>query len=529
MDTTSPAVRRTWGPEYLFAGLLAFFGLAFAFGIPPIQTPDEPSHFHRAYQVSEGILFTHLVGEWGGGDVPDSVLHVARRFQFLIFQRQTHTTAEPFRALWAMSLNPDERQTVPFPGASYYSFVPYLPQAIGIAAARAADGGPLQLMYAGRLANLALGVVLVFFAIRIIPIFKLVLGMIALFPIVVQQAASLNPDGSAIPVSFLFVAFVLRCAVGAKAEMGKGDVACLLALAAWLTLCKFPYGLLAFLYLGIPMARLGSRRRYLAVGAALFIVVLALAAVLTQLRHRAPDSMVPVEQGASIAGQTDFIMRHPLRYSRVLAHTVSEHAKVYLDQCSTLGWLDTPVNPLTMYFYSAFLVIVALGDRSGRLAPSRRIILSGLMVAAVCVGVIVTLCYLGGSPLRAPIVNGPQGRYFIPVALFLLLPLHQRVVQVQVDRRVLSALTGAACAGMLIVAMAAIVGRYYFPLDDQRLFSVVGVLIGGTLFALTTVIAWLCCGRTTPSQNEITVLAARVDIGDRGVLAPRLLEPARKM
>src|SRR5262245_12872287 len=74
--------RRPWGPEHVFASLLAGFGLLFAFGIPPGQGADEPSHFPRAYHVSEGHLFPVMQNnwEWGGGNLPVSVQRVVNAF-----------------------------------------------------------------------------------------------------------------------------------------------------------------------------------------------------------------------------------------------------------------------------------------------------------------------------------------------------------------------------------------------------------------------------------------------------------------
>lgn len=509
----TPTPRAGWGVEYLFAALLGFFGMIFAFAVPPIQTPDEPSHFHRAYQVSEGVLFTHPVGEWGGGEIPTSVLNVSERFNFLVFHRELHTTAEPFEVLWSMPLNPAERRPVPFPGSAYYSFVPYVPQAIGIALARAAGCGPLGLMYAGRVANLALAVMLVFLAVRAIPVFKLVLGTIALLPIAVQQVASLNPDGSAIPVAFLFSAYVLRWAIASESAMRKRDVALLLSLAAWLTLCKFPYSLLALLYLGVPVARLGTRRRWAAVGAALFLTAFGLAAALTQLKDNTPDRLVPANRGASISQQTEFIRTHPFCYARILAWTAAEHARIYLEQCSMLGWLDTPVNPMAMHCYWVFMVVVALGDRGWPRAPSGRLVGAGLAAAVLCMAVIVTSCYVVGCPIRHPIVNGPQGRYFLPVALCFLLPLYQRVLQVQVERRMLCALTGGACTAVLIVSVATIVCRYYFPPERQPLFTLPSLAAAGTQFAAVAFWAWRrYVAADAMAPNELVVIHGRVPV-----------------
>ena len=52
-----------------------------------------------------------------------------------------------------MPLNPEQRRAVPFPGASYYSFVPYVPQALGIAAGAMVTAGRRSAATDGQMAH----------------------------------------------------------------------------------------------------------------------------------------------------------------------------------------------------------------------------------------------------------------------------------------------------------------------------------------------------------------------------------------
>src|SRR5262249_55236327 len=160
--------------EYVFSGLLAVFGIIFAFGMPPCQTPDEPSHFFRAYRISEGRWKVRLRGDWAGGTVPTSVARVEEKFRELPFRPDLQANINNFTTLLSLPLEPKQRSFVHLPGSAYYSIVPYLPQGCGMALARWTGSGPLGIFYAGRLANLAVAVVLVFWAIRLTPIFPLV-------------------------------------------------------------------------------------------------------------------------------------------------------------------------------------------------------------------------------------------------------------------------------------------------------------------------------------------------------------------
>lgn len=491
---STPRARQGWGPEHVFAGLLGLFGLLFVFGMPPCQTPDEPAHFFRAYQISEGRFLPYMVGNWGGGAVPASAVRIMETFSHLAFHAERQTCLAEFAGLWHAPLDPGQRRSVPFVGSVQYSFVPYLPQALGVAVSRWTGCGPLGVFYGGRLANLACTVLCVFWAIRLTPVFKLVFGMIALVPITVHQFASYNPDASSFGAAFLLVAFFLRLAFAMRGVARRRAVAMLFGLAIWLTLCKFPYAALALLYGGVPAQRLGSRRRYLVLGAVLAALLLGTAAAETQLRKFAPGSLATPESGASIKLQFRNIRRHPLRYVRTLSASVAEHGRIYLDHLGTLGWLDTPVNPLAMQFLLGLGVVVALGDRAEGVWPTARFKIFGLLAALLCAAVIMTCIYLCGAVPGALLIIGPQGRYFVPLLVLLLLPLYSRTVRVQAPRRLLLTWAAGGSAAVLLVAVASFGRRYYLPPVTQFWTAPVSLAGAGLLFAAVT--GWArrrCC------------------------------------
>src|SRR5262249_2759011 len=139
-----------------------------------------------------------------------------------------------------------------------------------------------------------------------------------------------------------------------------------------------------------------------------------------------------------------------------------------------------------------FMVVVALGDRCPQRTPNWRIVAMGLIASAACMAVILTSCYVVGCPVRAQLIVGPQGRYFVPLIPLLMLPLYTRWLDVRIDRRMLVTLAGAACFCILLVTTACLVRRYYVPPERQPLLAMVGVGVAGGLFvAITATAHWL--------------------------------------
>jgi uncharacterized membrane protein len=474
--------------EWVIAPLVLIFGLIFVFLMPPCQAPDEAAHFLRAYHVSDGNLVPGLVDNRGGGEIPRSILQVPAAFANLPLRTNNQTSRESFSSLWSLPLAADDRQPAPFPSSSYYSFVPYIPQALGIAAARALGAGPLAIFYAGRLANLALSVCLIFWTLRLTPIAKLTFGIVALIPMTVHQLGSQSPDASAISAGFFLSALMLRAAVQPGPRLRWPAIALLFGVSAWLTLCKFPYAVVSMLYLAVPAERLGGRRRYLTVGFSLMLLVGSLAFLETQFKKFTgggiplPRSALP----ASIDGQLDFIRHDPLGYARVIAETTAEHGRIWMDQLGMLGWLDTFVNPMAMHLLFIFVLVIVLSDHAmcGIIPPLRLRLVSPLC-AILCWLVVLTAVYVCGCPVRAKLMNGIQGRYFLPFTPLLLLPLSNRMIVVQARPHVLLGLVAAMGAGVLAVAQVNTFRRYYLPPPAQVYMSPlalgIGALVAGTI------------------------------------------------
>src|SRR6516165_10403522 len=107
---TQTVARLLFAPQYLIPSLLALFGVVFALGMPPFQTPDEDSHFFRAYQVSRGRLLPRMIDGWGGGLVPSSLMRVHQTFLHLAFRPEEQTSWKEFAPYLDAPLAPEARE-----------------------------------------------------------------------------------------------------------------------------------------------------------------------------------------------------------------------------------------------------------------------------------------------------------------------------------------------------------------------------------------------------------------------------------
>src|SRR5580658_1680542 len=81
MPETSPkSIGRWFTLPRVFVALSLTFGLGMMIVTPPFETPDEPHHFMRAYQISEGHLLPRFRDNVGGDELPASIYLISQPF-----------------------------------------------------------------------------------------------------------------------------------------------------------------------------------------------------------------------------------------------------------------------------------------------------------------------------------------------------------------------------------------------------------------------------------------------------------------
>ncbi len=249
-------------PEYAFGVISLVFGMIMLIITPPFQVPDEPAHFYRSYQVSEFNLFKMK------DDIPKSLVKMVDTSSRMQFSTHEKTNRQEILSLAKIQTNTGERTHTVSPDY----IIPYIPQALGIFMGKIFGFNPFWLLYMGRLFNLLATLFLVFLAIRITPVFKWVFLLLGILPMSLYQFASLSYDAGTIGLSFLLLAFVLKLAFDKSATVTKRALVWLFTLSFLLAASKPPYFLIILTFLIIPVIRVGSLRKYIAVFSGLIIM-----------------------------------------------------------------------------------------------------------------------------------------------------------------------------------------------------------------------------------------------------------------
>ena len=451
------------GGNVLF--LWTALSLFFAISSPLFNVPDESAHFFRAFEVASG----HFLSEFR-----QDTFEVGRA---LPIRDSLMPLRESWPSFWehAGMRESEELYFCSFFNTALYSPVSYLPQAAGIALARLFTDRLVLIAYAGRLVNWLCITGMLAAALRVLPRGRAFTAFFLLLPMNLQESFSLAPDGLVTAAAVLAAALVMNLRERQQKKMGAARLALLYALAVLLAMTKIVYLPLCLLYLLIPDAAFGGRKKK--VLHAVWMAALLLALSLGWL-SLCGDFLV--KKGADSGLQLSWLLRHPLSYALILAQTVLYYGGDWL--CSMAGrelaWQDVSVPGILILLLLARLLFLLAREREAvKAAAAEREeagqerarerdaapLVAGLAVFFVLI-LTCTSLYLQWTAPYASYISGIQGRYFLPLLLLLYLALCPRPVAGAAalpgspvnpdlpDRALLVGVNVCACLNLLLAA-----------------------------------------------------------------------------
>ena len=406
---------------FWFLALSLPLGIAYALCMGPLRVPDELGHFFRAYSLSKGVC----VAKPASGAQVDW-----RELDRYLPWKELPPQTTPQDMVHMIDANGG---TLPpslvnnFMYVDQYSCILYIPAAVGIRIGRFFTNSGFTLLYLGRLVNLTVFCLAIFWALRLLPDFRLLLAGLALMPMTLHQAASLSADSVTIWGAFLVSAYVLSLAYEENALILARRQYVLLALGTvLLALSKADLSLVVLVIL-IPEARFPSRRaRWMSAGCyALLGTLVSIAWYYVNRRNGDMLYAMSAANGVRIDENFRFMFLQPAVFLRAIGRTVALLRYEYVEEfIGRLGFLSIRLPVWLTWTYLGILVTIAVTQcERVRLSWQRRVFLvsvffvyvGGLFVMTW--GLAITQSYLG-SEIRAGrgIVSGVMGRYFIPYA-----------------------------------------------------------------------------------------------------------------
>ena len=396
---------------YLGFALVAILILARI--VPPYQAPDEPEHFKRADQVSRGVLIAHRVGAAGaGGIVSTGIGATAAYFDKLPFHPDITATPLMYGEAWTITWANSAVADADFFNTAVYPPFLYLPSVAGIWVGKLAGLSVITTLDVSRAAMGIASICVAALAIALAGGAAPWLFALLSLPMSLSLMASVSQDGPLIAFAALAAAIFIRLSRNDDAET---------PLRLFVTMCV-SIGLIALarpvyvVFCVLPLLAVRHRWTVRVAGAAAIVVSVGLWMLLV-----APIAPFALGADANAPAQIAFILAHPGTALSTLIHTLSGSASGYYLEMfvGRLGWLDTALPASFHRLAWIVLVVAAVATAAGLRARAPRlavVTIVGAILAAFAALLLVE--YVAWTKPDMEIIQGMQGRYLIPLALF---------------------------------------------------------------------------------------------------------------
>lgn len=418
--------------EKLFVIIGLVVGSILIYIIPPFQSPDEDSHFKKAYSISEGNLYKIKNNEITGLLLPDSMdSYISIKLKMSGDLKQKYTYDNSYFDTFLASdfsdthvYNVSTEDTTP---------IAHIVPAIGIllskVVGKAMINGPVSttfMLQFARFFSLIAYLAIGYFAIKITPNFKKSMFTILLLPMSIFLGSMVSYDSILISISILVISLILRLIYDKKVVFSKNNFILFTIIGYILLNIKIVYFPILLLLLFVPGGKFKDeniRSKIITLIKLIFIILLF------TILLKIPNLLINESESTSLMGdQLSFIVNHPLKYIYILLLNIKSqfYSQMYW-MIGTFGLLDTYLPPLFAVMSLTNLILVFLMDAINEkinVSVKQKIIILCIFIFAV--SAIYTAMYIYWTPnvlgiTGGNIITGVQGRYFIP--LLILLPI----------------------------------------------------------------------------------------------------------
>lgn len=418
-------------PEYVFVCLVSIFGIIMIFLMPFFMVADEGTHFYRAYQISNGGLISQSNKQVTGGMIPKEIKSYIEDDFYKNVRRNHQSPSLPYYKYFTQKINVHNQTLVDFRSAAIYSPIAYIPQVVGIKLAQIIYPSIGFMMVLARLANLVVYILLVGLAIRIAKKGKWVYVVLGLFPIAVQQAASLSSDVMTMGIVFVWVAFIGNMYFQ-RERISKKQWLIALLLAVGLALTKQTNIVLLMPLIFLPSIIFNNAWHKLRfVASVLGLGIIALFSWFVVMRLNNYNLQITGDTTVNQAGQISFLLQNPLHFISILGHTYFSSvilSDFYITSMhSVFSWLSYRLPMIFVALGYAGLLMSFMYDddmRSPKLSNKFLTRLAFVQASTFILSLVAIAgtLYIAWTPVGSYEVGGIQGRYFLPFVP-LLIPL----------------------------------------------------------------------------------------------------------
>lgn len=399
--------------EFVFVVIALIVGSIFIFIVPPYSEHDGEAHFNTIYKYSNKIL---------GYEVSDAPRFIQKEDKDIFGQKFGYPPSRgDYYSIKNLFLDESEYEGKQYEvnelGLALQDYpVLYLFSVIGLTIGRVLQMNIISIFYLTRFFNLLEYIVLTFFAIKLIPVFRRTFFAITILPMSLLQAASVSYDATVMGVVFLFVAM---CLYLIHNDCKKRYMAGVIILAGSFFYIKggayFPLiGILCC----IPVGKKFTTKQKVS-----FLIAVAgciMFAVISGFVDSGKAVSISETTAISVNYPITYSVMHPVWFMKILCRTFYSMFETYfkgLFGMSIFG-IDVLSTPLILCV-PVIVLLLALkrqenGDAISYVSGWQRMVIVLCMFCSIFM-----ICFgaVSWTEVGSYSIWGIQGRYFIPLIL----------------------------------------------------------------------------------------------------------------
>lgn len=411
--------------EYKFYLILLIYLIPILFIIPALEVPDEPSHFYSSYNISQNLLDADI----------DNTLKVPKNFDCLNYAGiESHDVVEDMDKIFSCLKNEKNikiNRMYNVSNNANKTYAGYISTATGIKVADQFSNSPFVIFFSGRLFNMLISFIIIFFAIKITPKYKKILLFIATMPMFIQQICSVSYDAILNAICLFYFAYCIKLIYNNKKVNVKDSIILILLLYIIYTI-KPVYLPIAILILFIPKENYKSiLKKYLN-----FILIIS--SILLIDKFITSFVYTPIGDTTNVMKdkQLKYLLNNPLNIFSIAVKTFKIYGTFYLQGLvGYFGWFKFHLWNLFVYFDILVLIALSLNEKNilyNKIKKNyilKKVLL--LIMILISVAGIFGAMYLYWSKYKLDYVDGVQGRYFLPLlpfATLLIVSIKEKII-----------------------------------------------------------------------------------------------------
>ncbi len=427
--------------ENLFLISLLSVSLIFSLVLPPYSSPDEEAHINSAYEL------LNKASGYSSEELDNSTIYKRENDSNYILEDH-FTTVFSYEYVYNNLISTDKNEEkIEFNNSWLVDDFPavYTAGAVGLAVADFFDLGYLSSLYFGRLFNVLLYVLLVYFAIKITPIGKEIFMVLSFLPITLHLINSFSRDTFVIGMAFLFIAYCLKL-VYVKEKIDVKDIVLLFIIAVLLAPSKTIYAPL--IIIAIPIINkydykiiTNNKQKIPYILAGITVAVIAFLnfnkqyiAILMGL-FSAPEPLETlIANNPNATFNIGILLSNPIIAIDLVLNTIAENFSYYIKSISG-GVLSYNSIIIDDFYTFAFLILILVSTMK---MPYEKINISKLhkilfSIALIIVFASVVYVAITWTPVVDKVIYGIQGKYLMPAIPLLLLLMKNNIFKVNKD------------------------------------------------------------------------------------------------